>query len=194
MKKLQYACLAAGLMHVVWFGIGQAQERGIGVSPANFEIPESVSWPYTIPLFVTNLSSEKELFEITFDKNQQGNISANSGRFTLGSEETGRVLLTFDDPKREISGIVLVSATRVSPEGLTTGKGIEVPFRIGGSAAIPKKNQVQKNSLLASVYEIFGKKEMSGQIIGALAILFSILLLWRIASLITNMRRIDSNG
>jgi len=98
--------------------VALAQTRGIGVSPARIDAPEI---PHTTALFVTNLSSDKELFEVT-------GVIANPGRFVLKRGETGRIIVNFDEAKE---GVIRVSATRVSSEGLTTGTGIEIPYKVG---------------------------------------------------------------
>lgn len=95
-----------------------AQDRGIGVSPARIDA-EKV--PYTTALFVTNYSSDKELFEIT-------GVIANPGRFVLEAGETGRIIVNFEEPGE---GVIRVAATRVSSEGLTTGTGIQIPYKVG---------------------------------------------------------------
>ena len=76
-------------------GSVSAQERGIGVSAANIEIGEDAEWPYTMSVFVTNFSSQEEVFEIILEDSF---ISVNPGRFMLEGGEQQKVMFTFDPP------------------------------------------------------------------------------------------------
>lgn len=118
------------------FGVSEASasERGIGVSPAKIEIGGNAEWPYTVPMTVTNLSSETENFEVTFDKDAGVIASVSPGRFLLKSGERGLMLVTFEEPRHSADGLVKIVSTKTSPEGFTTGTGIEVPFHIAGTS------------------------------------------------------------
>lgn len=140
-----------------------AQNRGIGVSPAKIEVGNNVEWPYTVPLLVTNFSSERELFEVTVEKGEGTEVSFNPGRFTLESNQTGRVLVTFEKPEQGLSGMIRIAATRVLPEGLTTGTGVKIPF------------------FLASAAESTGR---FSQIFGAFLIFATLLLLWQLSNIV----------
>jgi len=149
-----------------------AQDRGIGVSPARID---SIEVPYTIPLFVTNFSSDKELFEVT-------GVIANPGRFVLESGETGRIIINFEEPEE---GVIRVSATRVSSEGLTTGTGIQIPYKVGDPTipvlTSPTSSSLSFSSLVgkggASIGEV-GNIKGVGNIGGGIIIIMILLSLW----------------
>lgn len=159
----------------------RAQERGIGVSPANIEIGQTTEWPYTVPLLVTNLSSETESFEVTFEKEEGMSVSVVPGRFSLGVGEVGRVLVVFEKPKRESRGFVKVAAIRTSPaspslggpEGFTTGTGVKIPFLISGES---------NTKFLSAAAVAFGSQHGSGRVFGMLAIFAAIISLWYVAA------------
>jgi len=166
-----------------------AQERGIGVSPAKIEIAEDVEWPYTTPLFVTNLSESAELYEVTFENTPQGIVSASPGRFRLASGDTGRVLLNFENPQQEVTGLIRVVASRYSPEGFETGAGLKIPFHIAGERV--KGEERVESSFLASVGDAFRNNSLFSWIFGILAILMAIVFLWYLALYV--IRRAESS-
>jgi len=151
-----------------------AQERGIGVSPSNIEIGENAEWPYTVPMVVTNLSSEAENFEVTFEKDEGTIVSASPGRFSLDAGAHTHVLVVFEEPRGAVEGLVKVVSIRTSPEGLTTGTGVEIPFRIEG---------VEAAKFLASVEEALGRFLGFHQLFGAGMILATLILLWYLSDI-----------
>lgn len=153
-----------------------AQERGIGVSPANIEIGQNVEWPYTVDLAVTNLSSETENFEVTFDKNAGVVVSALPGRFSLKSGERGLVMVTFEEPRRRADGLVKIVSTKTSPDGFTTGTGVKLPFRV--------EAQGDNKKFLAGVNEAFGGFGGFHQLFGAGMILVTLVLLWYFSGMV----------
>src|SRR3989344_8734873 len=62
-------------------GSAMAQERGIGVSLSKIEIGQNVEWPYTLPITVTNLSSETEVLEIHSKKMKERLFLSRPGDF-----------------------------------------------------------------------------------------------------------------
>lgn len=157
---------------LLWSGSVMAQERGIGVTPARIEIGSNVEWPYTVPLLVTNFSSERELFEVTLKKDHDVAIGVDPGRFTLDAGKTTRILLTFENPGKELSGMIRIAATRTSAEGLATGTGIEIPFQIETG---------ENTKFLASAAESAGR---FSQIFGAFLILATLVVLWQLSNIV----------
>ena len=158
------------------FGVFEAaaSERGIGVSPAKIEIGEGVEWPHTIPITVTNFSSEAENFEVTFKKEEEMIVSVVPGRFLLGVGEVGRVLVVFEKPKRETQGLVKVAAIRTSSEGFTTGAGVKIPFEVG--------EEEDSRKFLAAAVVAFGNWNGLGRVFGIFAIFAAIISLWHVAA------------
>jgi len=154
-----------------------AQERGIGVSPSSIEIEQRVEWPYTVALTVTNLSSETENFEVTFEKDADGIVSSTPGRFSLESLARSRVLVTFEEPRHETEGLVKVVSIRTSADGFTTGTGVKIPFHI--------EARLDNTKFFAGVREAFGGFLGFHQLFGAGMILITIILLWQIAQMIS---------
>jgi len=152
-----------------------AQERGIGVSPSSIEIGQNVEWPYTIPLTVTNLSSETENFEITFEKDENTVVSASPGRFSIDAGARTRVLVVFEEPRGMAEGLVKVVSTKTSPEGFTTGTGVKIPFYI--------EAQNDSTKFLAGVSEAFGGFLGFHQFFGAGMIFSTLILLWYLADI-----------
>ena len=113
-----------------------AQERGIGVTPAKIEVGQNVEWPYTFPITVTNLSSETENFEVTFEKDEDTIVSVSPGRFSLNAGASARVLAVFEEQRSTAEGLVKIVSLRTSPEGFTTGTGVKIPFQIEKSEAL----------------------------------------------------------
>jgi len=156
-------------------GFTFAQTRGIGVSPARIEIRNNAEWPHTASIFVTNYSTEKELFEITL-QDEARIVSVAPGRFVLESREKGRVLITFEEPRKNTSGVLNISAVRSSPEGLVTGTGIKIPFEISGSSIVPLRVSEDDSKLLANVVgTLTGEIRM---LFPVFMILVVLLLLW----------------
>ena len=152
----------------LWFVVSEALalERGIGVTPAKIEVGQNVEWPYTFPITVTNLSSETENFEVTFDKDEDTIVSVSPGRFSLDALVSARVLVAFDPPAgRSAEGIVEVVSTRTSPEGFTTGTGVKIPFHIEKS-------------------EAFGGFGGFHQLFGAGMMLATLILLWYLSDIV----------
>lgn len=149
----------------VWslsFDVSHAQERGIGVSPAKINIDQNVEWPYTVPIIVTNFSEQQEQFEVF-------GAQANPGRFMLEAGASRRVMVTFDESGE---GEVKVLSMRMSEEGLNTGTGVKIPFRVA---------EANDSRFLA------GAGEASGgfpYIFGTAVLLITIILLWQIAGII----------
>ncbi|HEX9721909.1 MAG TPA: hypothetical protein VGA53_01450 [Candidatus Paceibacterota bacterium] len=135
---------------------------GIGVSPAEIEIAGQVEWPYTVPITVTNFSDREEQFEVF-------GAQANPGRFSLGAGESRQVAVNFDQPAE---GVVKVLSMRTSAEGLSTGTGVKIPFRVADPA---------DSRFLASANDAVG---VFPYIFGTGVILVSLLLLWYIAGII----------
>ena len=158
-----------------YWGSVTAQERGIGVSPAKIEIGQGVEWPYTVPIAVTNFSSQAENFEVTFEKGEDTDISALPGRFALDAGVSGRVLVTFEKPRQTAEGLVKVVSTRTSLEGFTTGTGVKIPFRI---------EKADGEKFLAGASEALGGRLGFRQLFGAGMILATILLLWQVAIMV----------
>ena len=175
MKKIIFL---TGIMLLVWGSKGEAQTLGIGVSPANIEIGQNAEWPYTVPLFVTNLSSETENFEVTFDKDAGGIASVSPGRFSLKSGERGLVLVMFGEPGPRADGLVKIVSTKTSPEGFTTGTGIEVPFHIVGTSFSSEQLETERfgdtSVFYAAAGEYLALGSWYGRIWGGIAILMSI--------------------
>ncbi len=176
----QVSLLIFGLLSA---GLTEAQTRGIGVTPANIEVQSMQEWPFAAPLFVTNFSSQEELFEITFDRNMDTIVSADPGRFVLEGGDTGRILLTFENPNGTSNGIIRIASARTLPEGLTTGTGIEVPFSISSDLTLTKPEQSVKAGLLAGALDSAGGFIQYPRIVGAFAIFGVVILLWYIATL-----------
>ncbi|GEM_PF-3277767 len=162
------------LILVFYAGNAIAQERGIGVSPARIEIGQNMELPYTVPITVTNLSSETESFEVMFDKDKGTIVSASPGRFSLDAGVNTRVLVTFEDPRSQTDGLIKVVSLRVSADGLTTGTGVKIPFRIG---------KVDTRSFLAGAGEVFGGFRGFSQLFGAAMILATLILLWYLSGI-----------
>ncbi len=154
-----------------------AQERGIGVSPANIEIGENAEGPYTVSLTVTNLSSETESFEVTFEKDEGTIVSSSPGRFSLDAGANTRVLVAFDPPAGgSAEGLVRVVSTRTSPDGFTTGTGVKIPFHI--------EAQGDNTKFLAGVSKAFGGFGGFHQLFGAGMIFATLILLWYVSDIV----------
>ena len=136
--------------------------RGVGVRPASIE---ASFFPYTEQLFVQNLSAEKEWIEITIDKHADL-FSLEPGRFSLEPGAVARVLVTFEEPEQSTSGNILVAATRVSPQGLETGTGMKIPFRL-------RKNVPSEYVFVASLEGIFSSG--AAKVVGGIALLLFLL-------------------
>lgn len=167
---MRYAVLGISTF-VLMFCVGSAvaRERGIGVSPANIVIGQNAEWPYTVPLTVTNLSSETENFEVTFEKDEGTIVSASPGRFSLDEGASARVLVTFERPRGAAEGLVKVVSIRTSVEGFTTGTGVKIPFRLAAELS-----SAQAKLSLAGASEAFG----AGMMIATL------ILLWHLSGII----------
>ena len=153
----------------------QAEERGIGVSPAKIEIAENVEWPYTIPITVTNFSAKEEHFEVLFEKNNVV-VSALPGRFILESGASGRTFITFEEPRQAAQGLVKIVSTQTSPDGFTTGTGIKIPF------VIEKGNNAK---FLASAAQTSGSSAGGfSYMFGIGLILVTIVLLWYFSNIV----------
>ena len=178
MRYIVFGILVFALM---FYGGGVlAQERGIGVSPAKIEIGQNAEWPYTIPITVTNFSSEAENFEVTFEKNVDTIVSAAPGRFSLDAGGSARVLVTFEEPRRlaeaELSsaeGFVEILSMRTSPEGFTTGTGLKIPFRI--------EAQNDSTKFLAGAGEAFSHFGWFPKVLGMLVIFMALWALWHVS-------------
>ena len=159
----------------LWFGVSSAQERGIGVTPAKIEVGQNVEWPYTFPITVTNLSSETENFEVTFDKDEDTIVSVSPGRFSLDALVSARVLVAFDPPAGGAAeGIIEVVSTRTSPEGFTTGTGVRIPFQIG---------KADSTKFLAGVSEALGGFGGFHRLFGAGMMVATLILLWYVSDI-----------
>jgi len=174
--------LSSGEINAQERGLGGFDSgRGIGVSPAKIEIGEVSEWPYTVPVFVTNFSAETEFFEIVFEADDTSFISINPGRFPLESGEQKQVLLAFDNPVVESSGIIKISGTRISPEGFVTGTGIEVPFyvlsRSPVAGQLESESEIDAFAFSAAVGEYLALGSWHGRMWGGVAILMSIVFL-----------------
>lgn len=156
------------------FGVSHAQERGIGVTPAKIEIRKGVEWPYTIPVEVFSLSSAREQFEVTFEKNGKSEISAFPGRFSLESGEKKNILVTFDRPQGKVSGFVKV-ATIGKEENFPTGTGIKIPFSM--------ESDVKESPFVESI-TVGGERFWSPLLLGTGMILATLLLLWHFSDMV----------
>jgi hypothetical protein len=152
-----------------------AQERGIGVTPAKIEVGQNVEWPFAVPITVTNLSSETENFEVTFEKDVGTIVSVSPGRFSLDSGASARVLVTFEQPRGKMEGLVKVVSSRISPEGFTTGTGVKIPFYIMA--------QGDSMEFLAGVGAVFRGFGGFDQLFGAGMILATLILLWCVSGI-----------
>lgn len=157
------------------FGVSCAQERGIGVMPAEIEIAGQGEWPSVVPLTVTNVSSETESFEVTFEKDEDTVVSAVPGRFSLDALESARVLVTFEEPKGAAEGFLRVVSTRSSVEGFAMGTGVKVPFQI--------EVQGDNTRFLAGVGEILRGFGGFHKLFGAAMILATLILLWYVSDI-----------
>lgn len=159
------------------FGVSaaEAQERGLGVSPAKIEIDESVEWPYTVPITITNFSAETDQFELMVEKPssiKNFSVGIDSGRFLLESGARRRVLLTFEKPGQETKGLIAIVSTRISPEEFVTSTGVKVPYHISSKAL-----GIDDTRFLAGVSKVGGER-WSTWLFGAGMILATLILLW----------------
>ena len=153
------------LISLFVFGVANAQERGIGVTPAEIVVEQNIQWPYTIPITVTNFSAQEEQFEVF-------GAQANPGRFVLEAGASRQVAVTFDPPAGgPAQGIIKVLSMQTSESGLSTGTGVKIPFRVQGS---------DNTKFLASA----NQAGMWSYLFGAGLVLASLLLLWQIARII----------
>ena len=159
------------------FGVSEAiaSERGIGVSPARIDVEQVLEWPYTTSILVTNLSSQEEIFTITSDQNF---ISANPGRFPLESGEKKLITLTFENSGTDITGIIKIAGTRVSPDGFVTGTGIKVPFMIEGGSTMLSAGTEQQEIFLAGIAGASNNLITRSIAIGLMAIIAVLVILW----------------
>lgn len=166
-----------GIMFALGSG-AEAQERGIGVSPARIEQEDIAEWPYTTALLVTNYSDEKELYEVKVKASDAG-IFINPGRFVLNPGETGRALISFE---QKAEGMLRVSAVKTSAEGLVTGTGMEVPFQVQQGSGFSNQTSLGKGALAA-----VGSGDgipWSGVGLGIMILLGSVFALWKASFLI----------
>ncbi|MEK7542636.1 MAG: DUF4430 domain-containing protein [Patescibacteria group bacterium] len=153
----------------VGFGVSHAQERGIGITPSKIEIQEGIEWPYTVPVEVFNLSSGREQFEVTFEKNRKGEISVSPGRFSLESGEKRKILVTFDRPQGKASGFIRV-ATLGNTEDFPTGTGIKIPFSL--------ISDMEREPFIASISSSNQTYGWFPWVLGTGMILVTLFLLW----------------
>lgn len=167
------------------FGVSYAQERGIGVTPAKIEIPEGVEWPYAVPVEVFNLSSAKEQFEVTLEAPPIQRLSAGvePGRFSLESGEKRKILVTFEDPRRETSGFVKIAAMG-KEENFPTGTGIKIPFSIASEA--------KSSPFIASVASLRQNYRWFPWVLGTGMIAATLFLLWHFSDTV-RVWILDSN-
>jgi len=173
MKKFLIIALFSILYSLFFLPI-EAQARGIGISPAKIEIEDVGDWPYTVPIFVTNYSSEKELFEVIIDSEEKS-VSVTPGRFILEGGEKARILAMFEQPQEYTSGNIQISAVRSSPEGFVTGTGMKIPFQISGIGQISEES----SELLANA--AVGVGGNSPMLFAWFMIVVALLLLWYVS-------------
>jgi len=155
------------LISLFVFGVANAQERGIGVTPAEIVVEQNIQWPYTVPITVTNFSAQEEQFEVF-------GAQANPGRFVLEAGASRQVAVTFDPPAGgPAQGIIKVLSMQTSESGLSTGTGIKIPFRVQG---------VDNSRFLASANQTDGGN--FPYIFGAGILLITLFLLWQMAGIV----------
>ncbi|MBI2644202.1 MAG: hypothetical protein HYW95_01680 [Candidatus Wildermuthbacteria bacterium] len=156
-KKEQKVVLVGVLALLLVFGFFKvnAAERGIGVTPSKIRVQKAESWPHTEKVLVTNFSSDAEWIEVTVAKDAPYDISAQPARFALYAKERKVILLTMAEPQRqEESGKIRIVAKRVSPEGLATGTGLEIPYAVANENRIAAEQR--QSVLLAAADFVFG--------------------------------------
>ncbi|MBI2577647.1 MAG: hypothetical protein HYV77_02275 [Candidatus Wildermuthbacteria bacterium] len=156
------------------------QGRGIGVSPAQIRVENISEWPHSVKMYITNFSAEKEWIEITLDKKSEGDIIVDPARFALEGEKRGVVLLTFGESvsRKKFEGVIKVQATRILPEGLATGTGIEIPFSVAGDKIEAKDKD---SFLLAALGSIGNARGFVGLGLILLGIAAIVALLFKLA-------------
>ncbi|MDZ4231916.1 MAG: hypothetical protein U1C72_01540, partial [Candidatus Pacearchaeota archaeon] len=102
---------------------------GIGVSPAQLQL-EATEFPVSATLFVKNTSETPQVIEVLLGIPLSQKVTLTPSKFAVAAGETARVLVEVEAP---VQGKLAVVSVRQTPEGLSTGTGIEVPLNVSES-------------------------------------------------------------
>ncbi|MDP3901089.1 MAG: hypothetical protein Q8Q38_02005 [bacterium] len=131
---MRYAlvCMGFSLFLPLWVASAQI---GIGVSPAQLQL-EATEFPVSATLFVKNTSETPQVIEVLLGiplPAQAGlsqKVTLTPSKFAVAAGETVRVFVEVEAP---VQGKLAVVSVRQTPEGLSTGTGIEVPLNVSES-------------------------------------------------------------